>query len=94
MTTMIARHTVSDYGKWKSVYDDLAPVRKESGVIGASVGRDPDDGNTIIVVHRFNDLDAARAFAQSKDLKEAMAEAGVVGAPEFWFAEEVEQTPY
>ncbi len=94
MTTMIVRHKVSDYGKWKRVYDDLAPVRKQSGVIGASVSRAADDGDTIIVTHRFNDLDAARAFAQSKDLKEAMAEAGVLGAPEFWFAEEVEQTPY
>lgn len=94
MSTMIVRHTVSDYGKWKSIYDEFAPVRKERGVIGANVRRVADDPNTIIVTHRFNDLDAARAFANSEDLKEAMADAGVTGPPEFWFTEDIEQTPY
>jgi quinol monooxygenase YgiN len=94
MVTMFVRHTVSDYNSWKRVYDEFASVRKERGVTGASVHRDPNDRNVIMVTHRFKDMNAATAFANSEDLKSAMADAGVSGAPEFWFGEDIEQTPY
>jgi quinol monooxygenase YgiN len=94
MATMFVRHKVNDYGNWKRVYDQLASVRKERGVTGASVHRDPKDPNTIIVTHQFKDMNAATAFADSEDLKSAMADAGVAGPPEFWFGEEIESTAY
>jgi quinol monooxygenase YgiN len=94
MATMFVRHTVSDYGAWKRIYDEFASVRKEKGVTGASVHRDPEDANTIVVVHHFADMGAARAFAGSEELKSAMANAGVTGPPEIWFGEDVERTPY
>ena len=94
MTTMIVRHTVNNYEQWKKVYDDFAPTRKEMGVIGANVRRDASDPNTLIVTHVFNDLDTATSFAQSEKLKSAMANSGVAGRPEIWFAEDIEQTPF
>jgi quinol monooxygenase YgiN len=94
MATLFVRHKVEDYGKWKGVYDDFAPVRKELGVTGASVHRDPEDANTLIVVHHFEDLDAMRAFADSDELKSAMMNAGVSGPPTMWFSEDIEETPY
>lgn len=94
MTTMFVRHKVSDYGNWKRVYDEFASVRKEKGVTGASVHRDANDPNTIIVTHQFNDMNAATGFANSEELKSAMANAGVSGPPEIWFGEDIEQTPY
>ena len=94
MVTMFAKHKVNDYGKWKSVYDDFASVRKEGGVTGASVHRDADDPNVITITHQFNDLNAATAFAGSEDLKSAMMKAGVAGPPDIWFTEDVEQTSY
>ena len=39
MVTMFARHKVGDYGKWKRVYDEVQPLRKERGVTGAIRGR-------------------------------------------------------
>lgn len=94
MATMFVRHEVSDYGNWKRVYDDFASVRREKGVTGASVHRDAEDANTIIITHQFGNLDAALAFAQSEELKNAMSNAGVAGPPEIWFGEDVEETPY
>ena len=94
MATLFVKHTVSDYSKWKSIYDRFASTRKEMGVTGASVHRDPNDANTLIVVHHFADLDAARGFVESEELKSAMANAGVSGPPEIWLAEDVERTPY
>lgn len=92
MVTMFVKHKVNNYGKWKSVYDEFANVRKEYAVTGASVYRDPKDPNTIIVTHQFNDLNKATTFANSEDLKSAMANAGVQGHPEIWIAENVERT--
>ena len=94
MATMFVKHTVESYENWKRVYDDFAPVRREKGVTGASVHRDAEDGNTVIVTHQFGELGAAKAFAGSEELKNAMANAGVSGPPQIWFTEDVEQTPY
>jgi quinol monooxygenase YgiN len=94
MATMFVRHTVSDYGKWKSAYDEFASVRKQKGVTGASVHRDANDPHVIIVTHQFKNVNAAKAFANSEELKSTMAKAGVSGAPEIWFSEDIEQTPY
>ena len=69
-------------------------MRKENGVTGASVYRDATDASTVIVTHRFKDLSAAKAFANSEELKAALATAGVGGPPEIWFGEDVEQTAY
>ena len=91
-TTMFVKHKVSDYGKWKSVYDGFASMRKEKGVTGASVHRDASDANLITVTHQFKDLNAATAFAGSEELKSAMANAGVAGPPEIWFTEDIEHT--
>jgi quinol monooxygenase YgiN len=94
MTTMFVRHKVDDFGKWKRVYDEFASTRKEKGVTGASVHRDASDPDTLFVTHQFGDLDAAKAFADSQELKSAMAKAGVAGPPEIWFTEDIERTPY
>lgn len=94
MVTMFVKHEVSDYGSWKRVYDEFASTRKELGVTGASVHRDSNDPNEITVTHQFDNLNAATAFANSEQLKSAMANAGVAGPPDIWFTEDVEQTPY
>ena len=94
MATLFVRHTVKDYGNWKRVYDGFASVRKANGVTGASVYRDANDANTLIVTHQFKDLNSAKAFANSEDLKSTMANAGVSGHPEMWFGEDIESTAY
>ena len=94
MATLFVRHKVSDYGNWKRAYDDFASVRKEKGVTGASVHRDANDQDFVIVTHQFADVNAATTFANSEELKSTMAKAGVAGPPELWFAEDIEQTAY
>lgn len=94
MATLFVRHKVDDYGNWKRVYDETVSLRKEKGVTGASVHRDASDPDTITVTHQFKDVNAARAFADSEELKSAMADAGVSGAPEIWICEDIEETPY
>ena len=94
MVTMFVKHEVNNYSNWKRVYDEFAATRKELGVTGASVHRATNDPNELTVTHQFDDLNAARAFADSEELKSAMANAGVAGAPDIWFTEDIERTPY
>jgi quinol monooxygenase YgiN len=93
-TTMFVRHKVSDYKTWKPSYDGLGSVRKQKGVMAASVHRDANDPNIIIVMHQFKDMSAATGFAGSEELKSAMAKAGVSSPPEIWFSEDIEHTSY
>ena len=93
-TTMFVRHEVNDYKTWKSVYDGLGLIRKQSGVTTSSVHRDANDPNIIIITHQFKDMTAATSFANSGELKSAMGKAGLSGPPELWFSEDIEHTPF
>ena len=86
MTTLFVRHTVADYSAWRQVYDGLQPKRRTLGVQADTVYQAADNPNEITVTHDFATLDAAQAFAGSPDLRSAMHDAGVVGAPTIWFA--------
>jgi quinol monooxygenase YgiN len=94
MVTMFVRHRVRDYAEWKRIYDGIAPMRRNRGVVAASVYRDPNDPNTVIVLHRFRDLKSARRYADSVELKSVLAKAGIRGLPDIWIGEDVENTPY
>ena len=89
MATIFVRHTVSDYKPWRKVYDDFASVRKSLGVTAAAVYQAADNPNDITITHDFATLEAAQAFAKSAELKKAMQNAGVVGAPTIWFTSKV-----
>jgi len=62
---------------------------KVPGCTRASVHRDTQDPNTVVVAERFPGMDKARAHAGSDKLKSAMGR-GVLGQPEFWLAEDLE----
>ncbi len=88
MPLLIVRHQVADYDRWREGYDANEDVRTNGGVRHQMVYRSADDGNDVTVMHDFATVDAARAFAGSPELKAAMDELGVVGAPQVWFVEE------
>jgi hypothetical protein len=86
MATLFVRHTAADYGTWRRIYDDFQPKARTLGVQADAVYQAVGDPNDITVTHEFATIEAAQAFAGSADLREAMHEAGVVGAPTIWFA--------
>jgi len=87
MTTMIARHNVSDYAAWRKVYDDFDGTRRQMGCTAQAVYRAADNPNDVTITHEFASLEAAQAFAGSDALREAMHNAGVAGEPTIWFVE-------
>lgn len=92
MATLIIRHKVEDYTRWKRGYDDAEWLRKQHGITYASVHREESDPNDIIAVHQFKNMKGAKDFA--KALPSLMEKIGVIGKPEVWFSEDVEQVTY
>ena len=85
LPAVIVRHQVADYDAWKKVYDKLDDVRAQAGIIGDAVNRSGDDGNLVIVYHQAETRKDLEAFMNSSTLKAAMAEAGVISAPQISF---------
>ena len=87
MTTLFVRHEVADYGKWRQVYDAFAPTARALGVQDDAVYQEIGNPNDVTVRHDFASLEAAQAFGASPELRAAMHDAGVAGAPTIWFAD-------
>ena len=88
MINTAIRHSVTDYGKWKSVYDTFLPTT--AGAKYARVNRSVEDPNTVTVVAGFDTLELAKSFLANPTLKAKMTESGVVGSPRIEINEEVE----
>jgi hypothetical protein len=88
MINTAIRHSVTDYAKWKSVYDTFLPTT--AGAKYARVNRSVEDPNLVTVVAGFDTLELAKTFLNNPDLKVKMTEAGVVGSPRIEINEEVE----
>ena len=85
MTRMFVRHQVEDFDHWKKVYDDFDQAGM--GVRNDAVFQAAEDPNDVTVWHDFDDLESARALAESDELRDAMKRGGVVGEPAVWFTE-------
>ena len=88
MTRLFVRHTVSDYSTWRKVYDAFDAQRRPMGVTGQGVYRSVENGNDVTAWHDFATAEQAKAFVGSDALKNAMKNAGVLGAPTVWIASE------
>lgn len=88
MITTAIRHPVTDYGKWKSVYDTFTPT--SAGAKFARVNRSVDDPNMVTIVAGFDTLELAKEFVNHPNLKAKMTEAGVLGSPRIEINEEME----
>ena len=89
MPHILFRHKVSDYGKWRSVFDDGLKMRKDGGEVSSRVFRTADDPNNIVVFSEWDNLDNALKFSRAAELQEAMQQAGVIEQPEIYFLNEV-----
>jgi quinol monooxygenase YgiN len=87
MIKMFVRHQVADFKKWKIVFDEHDSFRRKAGCIKSEVFTNSQNPNEVLSVLRWESKEHAQKFSQDPGLKEAMAEGGVVGIPEFSFAE-------
>ena len=91
MPCLLIRHTVQDYTAWASVFDEHESTRRANGSQGSRLFRNAANPNEILLLLEWDDLERARLFADSDDLRETMTLAGVTDRPDIWYLEDVER---
>ena len=94
MTYVLVMHKVEDYDKWKSLYDENGAMRKTYGSKGAFVFHHSNNTSHIFVLTEWENIEKAKDFAESDELKITMKKAGVIGQPAVYYLEEIERTPF
>lgn len=79
---LLIQHKVSDYPKWRQAFDAHRPKQKEAGLTNPRVYFTDGDNHNVSILFDASDETKAKAFTESKDLKEVMKAAGVQGIPE------------
>jgi heme-degrading monooxygenase HmoA len=88
MAQLLIKHKVKEYPAWKKVFDMFTDIRKAAGEKSYRILHPENDGNEILAFFEWDNLENARKFAGSSELKQAMGKAGVIGQPEVYFLEE------
>ncbi len=89
MVNVLVRHKVSDYERWKHVFDGHLAMRKAGGELAFRMFYNHLDGSDVFLFFDWETLDKAKAFFNSATLQNAMKEAGVTGHVEVVFLDEV-----
>jgi hypothetical protein len=89
MPSLLIRCHVADYPAWKAVFDEHEPSRRANGSQGGWLFRDATDPHQILLLLVWDNLERARLFADSDDLREVMVRAGVTDGPDIWVLEDV-----
>jgi hypothetical protein len=88
MVHVIIRHKVADYTKWKQGFDAHLNRRMASGEMSFRVFQSIDDPRDVTVMSDWENVDSARRFIGSEDLRNAMRNAGVVGDPDVQYVQD------
>jgi hypothetical protein len=91
LSYLIVKHAVADYARWKTIFDANSANRQAAGSKGGQVLRSADDPNEVVILLEWDVLENARQFSQREEVRATMEEAGVLGSPEFYLLEEIEQ---
>ncbi len=82
---LLIRHVVSDYPSWKVAFDNHQGERQSHGLKELHILRDNTNQNHVTILFEAQDIEKAKAFATSENLRETMQKAGVVGNPEICY---------
>ncbi|HET6337966.1 MAG TPA: hypothetical protein VFG30_32315 [Polyangiales bacterium] len=82
---LIIRHKVRDFSAWKTVFDAHRVKRVEAGLTDKQLMRSDADPNEVVIFCDAQDLNRARAFCESAELRDTMQKAGVSEKPDLYF---------
>jgi hypothetical protein len=91
MAWIHVRHPVADYANWKVVYDETAEYKRTLGWKRYQLFAVGGNRDNLLVMEEFDTREHVQEFLDSAFLREAMARAGVSGAPEMLVVEALEE---
>ena len=83
---MLCRNKVSDFSKWKRVFDSHASAHREVGLLLLHVWRTLEEPDNVFFLFEVKDIYKARAFISTSDAVEAGKISGVLDG-EYHFVE-------
>ena len=82
---VVVRYKVSDYAKWRALYDTRDSMRTANGLHNLVLGRGVEDTSTILVAVKADDMAKAKNFTKDASLKSALQKGHVTGTPKYNF---------
>jgi hypothetical protein len=82
---VVLHSKVADFDGWYAAFNSHEDARRAAGILGHHINRAEVDPNEISVFMALSDLEKAKEFAASDELRERMVASGVVGAPEITY---------
>jgi quinol monooxygenase YgiN len=77
MAHLLIHQRIEEFGRWKEVFDRLAPARAAASCRSTALFRNREDPHEVVVLFEFDDLARAREHMASPELRAAWQEAGV-----------------
>jgi hypothetical protein len=68
---------VEDFAGWRKRFEEGATLRRSGGVKGEQVLRQSDDGQHILVLYEVEDVQQARQYLESEEIRRRRHEVGV-----------------
>lgn len=84
MLHVMVHQRVTDFAKWKPVYDRQVAAREKAGIKELRVWRTFEDPNEVVMLFQGADIARVRGFFEDVKLRKANAKAGVTDKPEIY----------
>ena len=81
MPAILVQLRVENYEKWRKFFEENAPTRNALGATSTTILQQENDPNSVAILFEVPDLNRAKQFSQSPELREAQQRSGVIGMP-------------
>lgn len=88
-TIILVQHEVADYLTWRRGFNEDIKAAQSHGFTAVSVLRDTTNKNNVTVLLQVQDVNVAKAFIVSDELREMMQKEGVIGKPDIQYLTDV-----
>jgi hypothetical protein len=89
MIQVLVHHEVADYNSWRSVFDASLDFRHEGGECSCRIFRKAGNPNDLTLLFEWENLEKAKRYMTSDDLRKKMQQAGVTGVPDIQYLAEM-----
>ncbi|MEW6403655.1 MAG: antibiotic biosynthesis monooxygenase [Chloroflexota bacterium] len=94
MAYVLVQIKFEDFARWKATFDEASALRKSYGSKGVRVFRNADQTDEVTILGEYENMEKARQLFQSQEFRDAIKQAGVSGAPQLTFLDQVKENLY
>ena len=87
MIQVLTRFEVADFAKWQAVFKVGESMRMAAGSKASHVLQDADNPKIVSVITEWTDLESAKKFSRSAELRQSQQDAGVHSQPQAYVLE-------